>query len=45
VVDHQFGTTDVFVILPVAAIDRRYFAHFGAPDEFAPAVEHPELVN
>lgn len=34
VVDHQFGTTDVFVVLPVEAIATRYFAHFGAPDEF-----------
>lgn len=33
VIDHQFGTTDVFVILPVAAIDPRYFEHFGAPEE------------
>lgn len=35
VIDHQFGTTDVFVVLPVESIDQRYFAHFGAPDEFA----------
>jgi len=33
VIDHQFGTTDVFIILPVQSIDTRYFAHFGAPDE------------
>lgn len=33
VIDHQFGTTDVLVILPVEAIEPRYFAHFGAPDE------------
>jgi putative hemolysin len=31
VVDHQFNTTDVFVILPVAQIRSRYFARFGAP--------------
>lgn len=37
VVDHQFGTTDVFVVLPVESIEARYFAHFGAPDEFANA--------
>jgi L-ornithine Nalpha-acyltransferase len=37
VVDHQFGTTDVFVVLPVESIESRYFAHFGAPDEFANA--------
>jgi L-ornithine Nalpha-acyltransferase len=35
VIDRQFGTTDVFVIMPVKAIKSRYFAHFGAPDEFA----------
>jgi putative hemolysin len=33
VVDRQFGTTDVLIILPVEAIDPRYFLHFGAPDE------------
>lgn len=32
VIDHQFGTTDVFVIMPVEAIKSRYFTHFGAPD-------------
>jgi L-ornithine Nalpha-acyltransferase len=31
-IDHQFGTTDVFICLPVSLIDPRYFAHFGAPD-------------
>jgi putative hemolysin len=30
VIDRQFGTTDVFVILPVSAISARYVAHFGA---------------
>lgn len=30
VVDHQFGTTDVLVIMPVAAINARYLGHFGA---------------
>ncbi len=33
VIDHQFGTTDVLIILPVERIDPRYFEHFGAPDE------------
>jgi L-ornithine Nalpha-acyltransferase len=32
VIDHQFGTTDVLIILPVEAIKTRYFAHFGSPD-------------
>ena len=30
VVDRQFGTTDVFVVLPVAAIASRYADHFGS---------------
>ncbi len=29
VIDHQFGTTDVLVVLPVAAINQRYIDHFG----------------
>lgn len=33
VIDHQFGTTDVLIILPVKSIDPRYFEHFGSPDE------------
>lgn len=33
VVDHQFGTTDVLIVLPVERIDPRYFEHFGLPDE------------
>ena len=33
VIDHQFGTTDVLIILPVENIDPRYFGHFGAPHE------------
>jgi L-ornithine Nalpha-acyltransferase len=31
VVDHAFNTTDVLIILPVAAINPRYFARFGNP--------------
>jgi L-ornithine Nalpha-acyltransferase len=33
VLDRQFKTTDVCIILPVSRIDPRYFAHFGMPDE------------
>ncbi|HEV2574890.1 GNAT family N-acyltransferase [Methylocella sp. CPCC 101449] len=29
VIDHQFGTTDVLIVLPVANIDERYIDHFG----------------
>ncbi|MCC0049239.1 MAG: GNAT family N-acetyltransferase [Rhodobiaceae bacterium] len=32
VVDAQFGTVDVCMILPTAAINPRYFDKFGAPD-------------
>ncbi|GAC1345978.1 MAG: GNAT family N-acetyltransferase [Bradyrhizobium sp.] len=30
VVDHQFGTTDVLIVMPVSAINARYIEHFGA---------------
>lgn len=33
VVDHQFGTTDVLVILPVSAIEARYTSYFGQTAE------------
>jgi putative hemolysin len=29
VIDRQFGTTDVFVVMPIAAINSRYIDHFG----------------
>jgi len=29
VIDPQFGTTDVLIVLPVAAISNRYISHFG----------------
>ncbi|WP_245414566.1 GNAT family N-acetyltransferase [Aestuariivirga litoralis] len=33
VIDRQFNTIDVLIILPVSAINPRYFAHFGAPTD------------
>lgn len=33
VIDRQFNTTDVLIILPVSNISPRYLAHFGQPDE------------
>jgi len=33
VIDHQFDTTDVLIILPIENIDPRYFDRFGSPDE------------
>jgi len=35
VVDRQFGTTDVLIVLPVSRINPRYFAHFGQPNSHA----------
>ena len=29
VIDHQFGTTDVLIVMPVSAINTRYIDHFG----------------
>jgi putative hemolysin len=29
VIDHQFGTIDVLIVLPVSAINARYIEHFG----------------
>ena len=29
VIDHQFGTTDVLIVMPVSAIHARYIEHFG----------------
>lgn len=37
VIDHQFGTTDVFVVMPVAQIDPRYLAHFVRDDRASAA--------
>jgi len=36
VVDPKFGTTDVFVIMPIADIEARYIRHFSPPGEAAP---------
>lgn len=33
VIDLQFNTIDVLIILPVSAINTRYFAYFGAPND------------
>jgi L-ornithine Nalpha-acyltransferase len=31
VIDQQFNTTDVLIVLPVSVINPRYFNHYGAP--------------
>lgn len=33
VIDQDFNTIDVLIILPVSAINARYFAHFGQPND------------
>jgi putative hemolysin len=33
VIDHQFGTTDVLIVLPVSALSERYVDHFSARTE------------
>lgn len=33
VIDHQFGTTDVMIIMPTENISDRYINHFSAPEE------------
>jgi putative hemolysin len=35
VIDHQFGTIDVFVITCIKDIDPRYIEHFGGPQTYA----------
>ena len=35
VVDHEFGTTDVLIILPVSAIKQRYIEHFAVGERAA----------
>ena len=35
VVDRHFGTTDVFVIMPIADIEQRYLSYFAIEDETA----------
>jgi len=32
VIDEEFNTIDVLIVLPVSTIDARYFAHFGQPN-------------
>jgi putative hemolysin len=33
VIDYQFGTTDILIVLPVSAINLRYIDHFGPAAE------------
>jgi putative hemolysin len=38
VIDRQFGTTDIFIILPVERIRERYFSHFSKPGAIAQTI-------
>ena len=33
VIDTEFGTIDVFTIMPIAEIEERYIAYFGSPSD------------
>ncbi|MBM3520944.1 MAG: GNAT family N-acetyltransferase [Alphaproteobacteria bacterium] len=33
VIDTQFDTVDILIVLPVSAIDKRYFGRFGGPND------------
>ncbi len=33
VIDHQFNTTDILIVLPVSEINPKYFSHYGSPVE------------
>ena len=37
VIDHQFGTTDIFMIMPVASINPCYIAYFGSATDLRAA--------
>jgi len=37
VVDHQFGTTDIFMVVSLARVAERYFSHFDRKGRIAPA--------
>ena len=45
VVDHQFGTTDVLVILPVSRISPKYIGYFGAKHRFDERSETSSELN
>lgn len=44
VIDHQFNTIDVFIILPLSQLSRRHQAHFGV-DKAGAAPAHQPLIS
>ena len=41
-VDHEFGTTDVLIVLPVSAIKQRYIEHFAVEPPGGVASQPPQ---
>jgi putative hemolysin len=45
VIDRQFNTTDVLILLPVSRINPKYFAHYGAPARASEGGNRREVEN
>ena len=45
VIDWQFNTTDVLILLPVSRINPKYFAHYGAPVQASEGGYRREVEN
>lgn len=45
VIDRQFNTTDVLILLPVSRINPKYFAHYGAPRRLSEGGDRREVEN
>lgn len=45
VIDRQFNTTDVLILLPVSRINPKYFAHYGAPAQASEGGNRREVEN
>jgi L-ornithine Nalpha-acyltransferase len=45
VIDRQFNTTDVLILLPVARINPKYFAYYGAPQAISESGNRREVEN
>jgi len=45
VIDWQFNTTDVLILLPVSRINPKYFAHYGAPAQASEGGNRREVEN
>jgi L-ornithine Nalpha-acyltransferase len=45
VIDWQFNTTDVLILLPVSRINPKYFAHYGAPQAISESGNRRQIEN